>query len=328
MQPLYRKDGSALTAEDVWQLVESVAPYSRRVLLYGPPGTGKSYIARTAGNPYKVEAVTAHPDLSAAELRGHFVPTDQGGFRWMDGPAIAAWRHGSRLVIDEIDKLGDDALSFLYAIADDSPTAEQGIALGTTGETIKPAPDFTLWGTMNGRPEDLPDPLRDRFTVAIEISGVHPAAFDTLPEDLRPVASRTATLPDRAVSIRRWMEYALLRRSIGDENAALAVFGPMSQSILDSLTAAEDARTAGVSVSVPTADLKIDALSRGYCGSCADDYRRTGGESYGAACGERSCPNFDRDEDEDNEDEPECARCSECGADIDCDTHLSTCSLS
>jgi hypothetical protein len=212
-------------AEEMWGLVGDVAPHARRVLLYGPPGTGKSYVARNAGNPKNAYPLVVHSDLPAAELRGHFVPQSTGGLKWMDGPATQAWRDGGRLVLDEIDKAGDDALSFLLGVLDDEATAK--LVLGTTGEIITPHKDFTVWATMNGEPEDLPPALQDRFPVTVKIGAPHPAALAALPDDLQALAAKFTVLTQKEgrIGIRSFFEFAKLRPHLGEDRAAALVFG-------------------------------------------------------------------------------------------------------
>lgn len=233
----------SVSPEEMWGLVESAAPHARRVLLYGPPGTGKSYLARTAGitDAEKVYPVIVHTDLPAAELRGHFVPQKEGGLKWMDGPATSAWRVGGRLVLDEIDKASDDALSFLLGVLDDTATAK--LVLGTTGEILTPHPDFTVWATMNGEPEDLPPALLDRFPVAVRIEAPHPNAVKCLPADLQEIARNLACTPDpeRRVGIRAFLEFANLRELLGFETAAMLVFGNRAAEIEQALRLAKAA---------------------------------------------------------------------------------------
>lgn len=208
-----------------WDLVAKVISYSRTTLLSGPPGTGKSYSAHTADlDGRKVYTVTLTPDTPAAELRGHYVPVG-GEFVWRDGPVISAWRDGARLVINEIDHAGGDALSFLLAALDSPETARLTLP---TNETVRPADRFQVVATMNGDPDrDLPAALRDRFPVRISIEEAHPQGIQALPEDLRDAAAGTVTAddPERRITLRAWLAYADLRGKVGAETAANAVFG-------------------------------------------------------------------------------------------------------
>ena len=92
----------------VWSLLEKVIPHTPRLLLFGIPGTGKSYQASNLSvkKEQQVYTTTLTHDSTAAELMGHYVPTDTGSFEWIDGLGIRAWREGARLVIN-LEKLGD-----------------------------------------------------------------------------------------------------------------------------------------------------------------------------------------------------------------------------
>lgn len=219
------KSNNNSSSYSAWEIVDAVARVSRTVLMYGPPGTGKSYAAHGAAlGDRKLFTITLTPDTPAAELRGHYVPVG-GEFKWQDGPAIKAWREGGRLVVNEIDHAGGDALSFLMNVLDSAGTA--GITL-PTGETVRPADGFQAIGTMNGDPDtDLPEALRDRFPCTVHVDEAHPEAIASLPDDLQEAARGTvcAADSDRRVSLRAWLDYGKLRMTVGHELAAVAIFG-------------------------------------------------------------------------------------------------------
>lgn len=155
--------------------------------------------------------------------------------KWMDGPATTAWRSGGRLILDEIDHAGDDALSFLLGVLDDAPTAR--LVLGTTGEVITPHERFQVVATMNGEPEDLPPALADRFPVSVNVNAPHPAAVASLPEDLRPIGMSLSAHsdPDRRIPLRSLLEFDRLRAAVGKADAAMLIFGDRAQEIVDAL---------------------------------------------------------------------------------------------
>jgi MoxR-like ATPase len=218
-----------------WRVFKDVVPHADRVLLHGVSGTGKTLQALTAGlrDDQLPFYLVLTEDTPAAEIRGMYVPHD-GGFAWQDGPAVAAWRRGGRLVLDELDHASGDILSLLMAITDSRDTARLSLP---TCETVRPAAGFTVIATMNGDPDHLPPALRDRFAVCLEIDAVHPAAIAALPPEVGAAALATAFLPpERRLSVRAWQTFATLRPHCGEETAAEAVFGrARAGEVLDAL---------------------------------------------------------------------------------------------
>mgnify|MGYP001605112979 CR=1 FL=1 len=218
-----------------WQVAEAVLPVSPRILLVGAPGTGKTFAGAKFGlHPnQRVYAVTLTEEMPSAELRGHFVPVGSE-FKWMDGPALLAWRQGARLVLNEIDRASGDILTFLMVILDDVETAMITLP---TGETVRPVKDFSVVATMNGDVlTDLTPALRDRFPVTIDIDEVHPDALARLPKALRSAAkSTTLTEPQRRLSVRVWLEFVRLQPQIGDELAMRACFGKRADDAFNAL---------------------------------------------------------------------------------------------
>lgn len=86
--------------------------------------------------------------------------------------------------------------------------------------------------------------MRDRLSVAIEITDPHPNALLALPEDLRQAARNSAVCldPERRLSLRPWKAFAKLRELFGETTAALAVFGAKAKDLINAL---EVARAAG-----------------------------------------------------------------------------------
>jgi len=222
-------------ASPTWRLIDAVIGATDRVLLYGPPGTGKSYAASRAGlrDNQPVFIVTLTDETPAAELRGHYVPRE-GNFVWQDGPAISAWRAGGRLVVNEIQRASGDVLGLLLAITDDSSVAALTLP---SGELVRPAPGFSIVGTMNGTPSDhLDEAIRSRFPVTVHVKDIHPEALAQLPADLRDAAvASMAAEENRRVTIRAWTAYATLRGPLGNDMAATAVFGKSAADVLSTL---------------------------------------------------------------------------------------------
>lgn len=225
---------------NTWDIVSKVIQQADKVLLFGPAGTGKTTAGVKEGNPNKVYKTTVHEEMPAAELIGHYIP-EGDKFVWHDGIAIKAWREGARLVIDEIDRASGDVLTILYGVLDDEAVAALTLP---TGETVYPRAGFSCVATMNGQPQDLPAALRDRFQSMVEVPEPAPGAYEALSEDIRALAkasfggAHTGADKARASSIRSWKSFDLLRRTAGDLDAAIMVFGEHAEEIVDSLSVA------------------------------------------------------------------------------------------
>lgn len=210
-----------------------------RVLLYGPPGTGKTYAGLKYGN---VSAgafrLVCTEDMTNLDVTGGFLPSSDGSFQWMYGAGIKAWQGdgltGGRLVVDEIDKAGGDVFATLLAILDSEESAEW--AHPETGQKFKPRPGFSAVMTTNiEEMEELPEALVDRFPVQIRINEPHPDALEMLSYDIRGIARNLADAGDRRVSLRAFMTFDQLRKTIGTEEGARLVFKHQAQSILDAM---------------------------------------------------------------------------------------------
>lgn len=214
-----------------------------RVILYGPPGTGKTFSGLTLGiNEAGAERLICSEDMTNADVSGAVMPNEHGGFVFVPGSALRAWKGngtiGSRLVVDEIDKAGGDVQSTLLAFLDS--VASASFKNPFTDEIYKPLEGFSAIMTTNIEDMDeLPVALKDRFPVAIKIDAPHPAALiSALPVELHQLAATiVAGRPGQRASLRAFYAFEKLRKSpsIGVDRAAQMVFGKMAEPIISAL---------------------------------------------------------------------------------------------
>jgi MoxR-like ATPase len=210
-----------------------------RIILFGPAGVGKTYAGLTFGD---VEAgahrLVCTEDMTNMDVTGGFMPSKDGGFQWLDGSALQAWRgngsKGGRLIVDEIDKAGGDVFATLLAMLDSPDSAT--FAHPETGEIVRPLVGFSAVMTTNiENMSELPTALADRFPIRVRINEPHPDALLKLSPDLRGYAVRMADAGDSRISLRAFMALDQLRKSVGMERACELTFGKRSRQILDAL---------------------------------------------------------------------------------------------
>ena len=129
-------------------------------------------------------------------------------------------------------------MTFLHAILDDKSIA--GITLNNREkETVRPAEGFQVIATSNADPESLPQAVKDRFPIAINIDNIHPTALEKFPEQWRDVINDTSTIDDEheRISIRKWLEFFKLTEEQGMnmDTAGVLVFGDRSEELLDAI---------------------------------------------------------------------------------------------
>lgn len=222
-------------------VVDALAAGIDRLVLFGPPGTGKTYAGLTlgdvAGGAYRL---ICNEDMTAADVTGHFMPTADGTWKWLDGSVLKAWQGngsvGGRIVADEIDRASGDVLSLLLNMFDNVESASWQHP--DSGVVHRPRPGFSVIMTTNVEDmRDLPVALKDRFPVAIRIDQPHPGALARLSPYLRaPAAAAAAADKARRFSVRSFMAFDRLRESGMDlERAAFLIFGNHSKDVLDAI---------------------------------------------------------------------------------------------
>ena len=210
-----------------------------RVILYGPSGIGKTYAGMHMGN---VEAgafrLVCTEDMTNMDVTGGFMPSNNGGFQWLDGSALKAWKGngktGGRLIVDEIDKAGGDVFATLLAMLDSPESAS--FEHPETGEVVRPLEGFSAIMTTNiENMGELPTALADRFPIRIRINAPHPTALLRLSEDLRKYAVRMADAGSDRISLRAFLALDKLRSSVGLARACELTFGKRGRQIMDAL---------------------------------------------------------------------------------------------
>jgi hypothetical protein len=170
-----------------YELVEMIAPYLgvgrgvHRVACWGPPGTGKSSWSAFTWTGVQAERVALTEESCPEDILGHYILKGQDTV-FVDGPGTRAWRAGTPLVLDEIDRTSSSIVSLLHALLDDVSIARITLP---TGEVITPAPGFIVIGTTNANPESLHDALLDRFEIVLHCPTPTPGALSKMPKELR-----------------------------------------------------------------------------------------------------------------------------------------------
>ena len=226
---------------ECWQDVNDIiASGINKLILFGPPGTGKTFAGLNLGNVSAgAHRLICNEDMTSADVTGHFKPSGDGTWKWQDGTVIKAWQgdgiNGGRVVADEIDRASGDVLSQLLAMFDSEESASWEHP--ETGRILKPKKGFSVFMTTNIEDmRELPQALKDRFPVAVRINTPHPDALTMLSPDLRGAAAASADADrDRRFSIRAFMAFDTLRKTVSVEKAARLTFGKHYQSVLDAI---------------------------------------------------------------------------------------------
>lgn len=228
------------TLPECWKALEECLNAGiDRVILFGPSGIGKTYAGMTLGDVSAgAYRLVCTEDMTNLDVTGGFMPNGTGGFQWLDGSALKAWKgdgkKGGRLIVDEIDKASGDVFATLLAMLDSPESAS--FENPESGAVIKPLAGFSAIMTTNiENMGELPTALADRFPVRIRINEPHPNALLRLSSDLREYAVRMADAGDDRISLRAFIALDTLRKSVGMERACQLTFGDRARQILDAL---------------------------------------------------------------------------------------------
>lgn len=114
------------------------------IFITGQSGNGKTMSVEQACAKAKRKfvCISMTPDTDESDLLGNYVLIN-GQMEWRDGPVTVAARQGAVLCIDEID-YGAQNLACLQRVLEGKP-----FMLKKKGETVTPAPGFTIVATAN-----------------------------------------------------------------------------------------------------------------------------------------------------------------------------------
>ena len=144
------------------------------VFISGLSGNGKTFMVEQACAKLKREIirVQVNPETDEDDLLGGFRLVN-GETVFSKGPVLKAMENGAVLLLDEIDR-GTNKIMCLQGILEGKP-----VLIKKTGETIKPAPGFTVISTANTKgkgSEDgrfvaasiIDEAFLERFTISID----------------------------------------------------------------------------------------------------------------------------------------------------------------
>lgn len=229
------------TATTCWgDLDNALSAGLDRVLLYGQPGTGKTYYClnrhlATPSNPMRrAYRLLCSNDMTKGDIEGMWKPNAE---RWefAESVCLTAWRSGGRLILDELDQAGGDALTGLLAIVDSDGSTVMNHP--ETGEEIRPQGGYQVIATTNAmKLSDLPPALLDRFPVRININTPNPDALALIEDEgLRSIAKAWISDSSYQVSLRTFFTFTKARQTLDVETAARLVFPRHHKAIVEAV---------------------------------------------------------------------------------------------
>ena len=119
--PVVRPNGEAYRPREIMghtdvALLREFRSKSVYVRLAGPPGAGKTALAEAAFND--LITINGHGDMTVANFVGSFLPQQDGGWIWHDGPLVRAMKEGKALLVDEGTRIPTEVLNILFSVLD------------------------------------------------------------------------------------------------------------------------------------------------------------------------------------------------------------------
>ena len=139
------------------------------VLIEGPTGPGKTsaVMAYAAREQMPFYAIPSNIGIEPSQLFGKYIPSEDGGFHWVDGPVTDIVRHGGVLLINEVNFIPERVATVLFGLLD---KRRQITLLDHEAETITAHDDLLVMADMNPDYEGtrpLNKAFRNRFALQL-----------------------------------------------------------------------------------------------------------------------------------------------------------------
>ena len=137
--------------ESLWQVETALSVGSSAVSLEGPPSCGKSVLIEHLARKFGQEDfITIHLDdqMDSKTLLGGYVCTAKPGeFAWAPGPVVRAMRHGSWLVLENINLASPEVVTMISSLAKTTR-----VEISSRGETVVAVDGFRILATCTSFP--------------------------------------------------------------------------------------------------------------------------------------------------------------------------------